>query len=80
MVKGFWVGLKGIQILEGFGRSEFEVSQSDLRELSLTEWWGRSSDGFSLNGGYPVEHQNSCHPLRLKLRSAGFYPNLLRMG
>ncbi|HIK51466.1 MAG TPA: hypothetical protein IGS17_11170 [Oscillatoriales cyanobacterium M59_W2019_021] len=32
----FLDGLKGIQILERFGRSEFEVSQSDLRELSLT--------------------------------------------
>ncbi|MGB7059608.1 MAG: hypothetical protein WBD58_18035 [Geitlerinemataceae cyanobacterium] len=46
VVKGFLVGLKGIQILERFGRSEFGVAQSDLRELSLTlnrvlcEWVG----------------------------------------
>lgn len=31
----FLDGLKGIQILERFLRSEFEVSQSELRELSL---------------------------------------------
>ncbi|MGB3240465.1 MAG: hypothetical protein WBB29_19395 [Geitlerinemataceae cyanobacterium] len=32
----FLDGLKGIQILERFLRSEFQVAQSDLRELSLT--------------------------------------------